>query len=149
MKSCEQMLRSPAFLALGASARSTLRVVMEEIDNPAASVQLETNFFLTAGLSNTALSTGIRDLTALAFIRLTGSRTAARTFTLADSWREIADQAEARRCLAAAKAAQRPPRRPRAVPAKAAADDAGNGRLPDGVRRAVWPQLAWQQGDAT
>lgn len=156
MKPSTEMTASPAFAALGASARSVLRAFMEAIDKPAESVKLDTDYFCDAGVSSTALATGLRDLQAVSFVKVAISGRS-RLFSLSDGRREITDPAEAARHIAeartqaAAKAAQRSTRRPRSTaPAKAAAVDAGADRaLPEGVRRARWPQLPWLQGGAS
>jgi alpha-D-ribose 1-methylphosphonate 5-triphosphate synthase subunit PhnH len=154
MKPSTEMTASPAFAASGSSARSVLRAFMEAIDKPAESVKLDTDYFCDAGVSSTALATGLRDLQAVSFVKVAISGRS-RLFSLSDGCREITDPAEAARRIAearaqaAAKAAQRSTRR-RAASAKAAAVDAGAARaLPEGIRRAVWPQLAWQQGGAS
>ncbi|MGC0394699.1 MULTISPECIES: hypothetical protein [Bradyrhizobium] len=148
MKPSDVMSSSPAFAALGASARSALRAILEEVDVPGATVELSTAYFLEAGLSLTAVRSGVADLAALEFITVTGRATSVRKFALSDGWRGISDRAEAERRLAAAraaKAAQRPSRRrPATVAAKPSTIDAGNGRLPEGVRRSTWPNMPWE-----
>jgi hypothetical protein len=143
MKPSATMLTSASYAALGTSGRSALRIILEEIGAAGGPVELSAVFFIQAGLSATAVKTDIADLVTLDFIRVVGTGTAARSFSMSEGWRRIADRAEAERRLAEAKAAaaSRVPARQRAAPAKAAADDGGGGRLPEGVRRAVWPQF--------
>ncbi|WP_315720176.1 MULTISPECIES: hypothetical protein [unclassified Bradyrhizobium] len=141
MKPSTTMLTSPAYAALGGSGRSVLRVILEEIDAPSGAAQLSTVFFLQAGLSATAVMSGVPDLIALGFIKVTGKGTATREFASSDGWTTIVDKAEAERRLAEARAtAQRPARRRSAAAAteKLAVDEI-TGRLPDGIRRSVYP----------
>lgn len=153
VKPSEEMLKSPAFLALGGSARSVLRILLEEFaDADGQPVSLSTAFFEAGGVVANALRTGTRELVALGFISIRTSGTTSRTFSPSDRWRAIADRAEAERRLAEVKAAAaaRQPARRRAAPAKAAADDAGGDHaLPEGVRRSTWPAMPWSQGGAS
>ncbi|MGY4506994.1 hypothetical protein [Bradyrhizobium sp. USDA 3650] len=145
-----EMLSSAAYNALGGSARSVLRILLEEFSDAGGQpVALGTAFFETGGVVANALSTGARELVALGFISIWTSGTASRTFAPSDGWRAIADQATALALLAEARAkttAKRPVRRPRATSTEAAAVDAGNGRLPDGIRRSVYPAMPWALG---
>jgi hypothetical protein len=146
MKPSDGMLRSPAYAALGGSARSVLRVILEEIDAPGGSAQLSTVFFLQAGLSSTAVTSGVPDLAALGFVKVTGKGTATREFASSDGWTTIVDRADAQRRLAGTEtAAHRPARRrPAAAPTGDLAVDEITGRLPEGIRRSVYPKMPWE-----
>ncbi|MGJ5180396.1 hypothetical protein ACQR16_24510 [Bradyrhizobium oligotrophicum] len=147
MKPSDEMLRSPAYAALGGSARSVLRVILEEIDAPGGAAQLSTLFLLQAGLSSTAVTSGVPDLAALGFVKVTGKGTATREFASSDGWTTIVDRAEAGRRLAEGKAAaQRPARRrpAAAAPTVIPAVNEITARLPEGIRRSVYPRMPWE-----
>lgn len=148
-----EMLASAAYYALGGSARSVLRILLEEFaDAGGRPVPLSTAFFEAGGVVANALSTGTRELVALGFISIQTSGTATREFAPNDGWRAVVDRVEAERRLAQAKAAAavRQPARRRPAPSKASADDGGaDRRLPEGIRRSRYPKMPWLQREAS